>query len=213
MLVDDHALVRMGFRLLFETTDDIRVVAETASGEQAWRSYSDIRPDVIVMDLTMAGASGLESTTRIVARDPGARVLVVSMHAEAGVAAQLLRAGALGYLTKGSAPEALIGAVRAVAAGQRYVDPAVARSASLLADLERDPAALLSAREFEVFLHLARGHTVVRVAELLSLSPSTVGTHLYNIKRKLGVGHQTELALIAMRRGLVSPGVGPASVE
>ena len=212
MLVDDHALVRMGFRLLFETTADIRVVAEAASAEQACRDYPAARPDVMVMDLTMGGASGLEATHRILAHDPKARILGVSMHEDAVIAAQMLKAGALGYLTKASAPDVLIDAVREVAAGRSFVEPALAQRLALRGTgAGRGPMEVLSVREFEVFLHLARGLTVIRIADLLSLSPRTVGSHLYNIKQKLAVEHQTELALIAVRHGLIAG--APASIE
>lgn len=211
MLVDDHAMVRMGFRLMFDTTADIRVVAQAEDAERAWQLYPQVAPDVVMMDVSMPGASGIAATQRILARDPKARILVVSMHESPGIAAQVIKAGALGYLTKSGAPEALIDGVRSVAAGRRHVDPAIADRMRLQPD--GHPATLLSTREFEVFLQLARGLTVNRVAERLSLSPSTVGTYLYQIKQKLGVEHQTELALIAMRHGLLDapPGErGPA---
>lgn len=201
MLVDDHAMVRMGFRLMFETTPDIRVVAEAEDAERAWQLYPQVAPDAVMMDVSMPGASGIAATQRILARDPRARILVVSMHASPGIATQVIKAGALGYLTKAGAPEALIDGVRAVAAGRRYVDPAIAERMRRQPD--GHPATLLSPREFEVFLQLARGLTVNRVAERLSLSSSTVGTYLYQVKQKLGVAHQTELALIAMRHGLL----------
>jgi two-component system, NarL family, invasion response regulator UvrY len=212
MLVDDHALVRMGFRLLFDTTPDIRVIAEASSAEQAYRDYPSYLPDVILMDLTMTGASGLEATHRILSREPKARILGLSMHEDAVIAGQMLKAGAMGYLTKASAPDVLIGAVREVAAGRGFVEAALAqRLAVRRTPAGSGPMEVLSVREFEVFLHLANGLTVNRIADLLSLSPRTVGSHLYNIKQKLRVEHQTELALIAVRHGLI--GGSPGAVD
>lgn len=204
LLADDHAVVRMGFRLLLEATEDLRVVAEADSGEAAYRRYQDDPVDVVVMDIAMTGVSGLEATSRILARDPGARVLALSAHEDPSHVRHMLKIGALGYLCKRSAPEALIEAIRAVAAGRRYVDAQLAqRMAVQGVQAERSPVERLSEREYEVFLHLSNGHSVNRIAEMLNLSPRTIGTHLYNIKQKLGASNQAEIALIAMRHGLV----------
>jgi len=133
MLVDDHAVVRMGFRLLLEGTKDIRVVVEAASGEEALRRLPDMAPDVVVMDISMPGMGGLEATERIHAGDPKARVLVLSAHEDVMHARRVLELGAVGYLTKRSAPEELIEAIREVARGRVYVEPAIARE---LAELD-----------------------------------------------------------------------------
>jgi two-component system invasion response regulator UvrY len=204
MLVDDHAVVRMGFRLLLDATDDLRVVAEAESGETAYRIYQDDPADVVVMDIAMIGMSGIEATTRILARNPNARVLALSAHEDPSHARHMLKIGALGYLCKRSAPEALIEAIRSVAAGRRYIDAQLAQRMAMQSVRASDsPAECLTAREYEVFLHLSRGHSVNRIAETLTLSPRTVGTHLYNIKQKLGATNQAEIALIAIRHGLI----------
>jgi two-component system, NarL family, invasion response regulator UvrY len=204
MLVDDHAVVRMGFRMLLESTDDMGVVAEADTGEAAYQLFQNAAPDVIVMDLAMPGAGGIEAAKRIVARDKGARILALSAHEDPSHARHMLKAGALGYLSKRSAPEALIGAIREIAAGRMFVDPVVAQRMAMQEFCgEHNPVELLSEREFEVFLQLAKGQSVNRIAELLSLSPRTVGTHLYNIKQKLSVSNQAEIALIAVRYGLI----------
>jgi two-component system, NarL family, invasion response regulator UvrY len=204
MLVDDHVLVRMGFRMLLGDAG-IEVVAEADTGEQACALYATTAPDVVVMDLSMPGMGGLEALRRLRAQDGNARVLVLSAHQDSAHPQRALKAGALGYLAKGSAPDELIAAVRAVAQGRGYVD---ARTAQTLAMAhidggERSPAEALSEREFAVFVQLARGASVAQIAQTLSLSPSTVGTHLYNVKQKLGAGNQSELTLIALRWGLL----------
>jgi two-component system, NarL family, invasion response regulator UvrY len=204
MLVDDHAVVRMGFRMLLEATDDMTVVAEAETGEAAYQSFQDAAPDVIVMDLAMPGAGGMEAAKRILARDKGARILALSAHEDPSHARHMLKAGALGYLCKRSAPEALIDAIRQIAAGRMYVDAIVAQRMAMQEFRgETNPVGLLSEREFEIFLKLAKGLSVNQIADILTLSPRTVGTHLYNIKQKLNVSNQAEIALIAVRHGLI----------
>jgi len=203
LLVDDHALVRMGFRMLLGDAQ-ISVLAELDSGEAIVATWQKHRPDVVVMDLSMPGMGGLEALRRLIAAEPQARVLVLSAHEDTAHPPRALRAGALGYLSKRSAPDALIAAVQSVAAGQPYVDAATARTLAL-AQIRGDtsPAQALSEREFSVFIQLARGQSVAQIADTLSLSPSTVGTHLYNVKQKLGASNQSELTLVALQWGLL----------
>jgi two-component system invasion response regulator UvrY len=204
MLTDDHAVVRMGFRLVLDATADIEVVGEVESGEEACRRYDEVRPDVVVMDLAMPGMGGIETTTRILARDPKAKILALSAHDDISHPRRMLQAGALGYLSKRSAPETLIVAVRELAAGRRYLDASLAQRMALAqAAGAQNPFDLLTEREFEVFMQLARGQSVNHIAEALRLSPSTVGTHLYNVKKKLNASNQAELTLIAIRNGLL----------
>jgi two-component system invasion response regulator UvrY len=203
MLVDDHALVRMGFRMLLADAQ-IEVAAEADTGEQACQLYPQVRPDVVVLDLSMPGMGGLEALRRLLAHDPQARVLALSAHEDTVHPRRMLQAGALGYLTKRSAPEALITAVRAVARGERSIDAQTAQAlAAAQIDGEANPASLLSAREFSVFIQLARGMTVAQIAGTLNLSLSTVGSHLYRVKQKLGASNQAELTLVALRWGLI----------
>jgi two-component system, NarL family, invasion response regulator UvrY len=203
MLVDDHALVRMGFRMLLADAG-IEVVAEAGDGEQACQDYARVRPDVVVMDLSMPGMGGLEAVRRLLAQDPQARVLALSAHEDTAHPQRVLRAGARGYLAKRSAPESLIAAVGAVARGERYVDPQTAQALAMAQiEGEASPADMLSEREFSVFIQLARGATVAQIADNLNLSPSTVGTHLYHVKQKLRVSNQSELTLVALRWGLI----------
>ncbi len=203
MLVDDHAVVRVGFRMLLDASGDVEVVSEADSGESAYLSYAEARPDVVVMDLSMPGMGGIEAVRRLLAKDEAARVLVLSAHEDSAHPKRVLRAGALGYLSKRTSPDALIGAVRAVAAGRVYLDAEIARVLAMR-DLDGGGAVeALSEREFAVFMQLARGNSVHRIAEILNLSTNTVGTHLYRIKQKLGAGNQAELTLIALRNGLI----------
>ncbi|MCX7172141.1 MAG: response regulator transcription factor [Proteobacteria bacterium] len=204
MLVDDHAVVRMGFRLLLDTTGDLRVVAECSSGEEALKCFAEIDPDVTVLDLSMAGMGGLETLSRLLAKWSAARVLVLSAHEDTAHPRRAMAAGALGYLSKRSAPEALIEAIRQVAAGKLFLEPELAQEIGVEQVSSRcNPLESLSAKEFEVFVMLARGKSVMEIAEVLFRSQRTVGTHLYNIKQKLGAGNAAELTLIAIRNGLI----------
>ncbi|MDZ4081138.1 MULTISPECIES: response regulator transcription factor [Hydrocarboniphaga] len=204
MLVDDHAMVRMGFRMLLGGTQDIEVICEAEDGEAAYQLFPEIRPDVVVMDLSMPGMGGIEALRRLTARDREARVLVLSAHEDSAHPRRALKAGAMGYVSKRSAPEELIDAVRSVGAGRIYLGVELARKLAVQ-ELHgaANPVESLSEREFAVFLQLAKGQSVAQIAETLHLSPNTVGTHLYNIKQKLGVGNQAELTLIAVRNGLL----------
>jgi two-component system invasion response regulator UvrY len=204
MLVDDHAVVRVGFRMLLEASGDIEVIGEAENGEAAYQRFPELKPDVVVLDLAMPGMGGIETVRRLVARETHTRVLVLSAHEDTVHLKRVLNAGALGYLSKRTAPEELIGAVRAVAEGRVYIDGELAAKLALQ-DLNGapSPADALSEREFTVFIQLARGQSVNQIAETLRLSPNTVGTHLYNIKQKLGANNQAELALIAVRSGLI----------
>lgn len=204
MLVDDHALVRMGFRMLLAESADIEVVTDADSGEQALQRLADSRPDVVVLDISMPGMGGLEALRRLHARDASLRLLMLSAHDDSAHARRALDAGALGFLSKRSAPENLPEAIRAVAAGRRWLDADIARQLALAAlDGSANPADRLSSREFEVFVQLARGRSVQDIAADLKLSTSTVGTHLYHVKQKLEASNQAELTLLALRWGLI----------
>jgi two-component system invasion response regulator UvrY len=208
LLADDHAIVRMGFRLLLETEGKCRVLGEADTGEEACSLYFKLNPDVLVIDIAMPGMGGLEAISRILARDPAARILVLSAHEDTSYPRRAIKAGALGYLSKRGAPAELLQAVNVVARGVSYVEPGIAQKLAVQASKgAQSPVDMLSEREFEVFLHLAAGKSVAQIAELLSLSPRTVGTHLYNIKQKLNAQNAAELTLIALRAGLLSEGM------
>lgn len=203
LLADDHAIVRMGFRLLLEGAG-AAVAGEAGSGEEALRLYADVVPDVLVMDVSMPGIGGLAALERLCVRHPQARVLMLSAHQDAVIPVRALKAGASGYLCKRCLPEEFLQAVRQVAHGRRYLDPELAQQVAL-AQISgtAHPADALTEKEFTVFLQLAKGRTVNQVAQDFHLSASTVGTHLYHIKQKLNAANAAELAVIAMRSGLM----------
>jgi len=204
MLVDDHAVVRGGFKVLLQTWDDVTVVAEASSGEEALQMYDTCAPDVVVMDIAMAGMGGIEAIKRLMAKDSQAKILSLSAHEDSSYFKRALQAGALGYLSKRTAPEVLIDAIRLVAQKKRFIDPVIAqRMAMQDLDGNDDPLSKLSPREFEVFMQLAKGLSVQRVSENLHLSASTVGTHLYKVKQKLKLSNQSEITLLAMRLGFI----------
>lgn len=206
LIADDHALVRTGFRLLLDEADDIEVIAEAESGEQAYELFSKTAPDVVMIDIAMPGIGGIEAIKKIIGRDKSARILALSVHEDISHPRRVLQAGALGYLTKRQAPEVLIDAIRKIAERKNVLDPELAQRMAL-ADSSgaENPLAVLSEREFEVFEKLALGKNVNAIADILNLSPSTVGTHLYNIKQKLGVSNQAEITLMAVRHGVIEP--------
>jgi two-component system, NarL family, invasion response regulator UvrY len=204
LLADDHAIVRMGFRLLLEGAGAARV-QEADSGESALAMYEQGPPDVLVMDISMPGMGGLAALARLLARHPGARVLMLSAHHESIVPMRALKAGALGYLSKRCQPDELVRAVRQVGQGRRYLDPELAQAVAL-ANLsgDADPASALTEKEMLVFLQLAQGRSVNAVAQDFHLSPSTVGTHLYHIKQKLNISNAAEMTMVALRSGLLT---------
>lgn len=204
VLVDDHAVVRMGFRMILETTPDIRVVGEAGNGEDGCAMVQAQAPEVVVMDISMPGMGGLAAVERMLARQPRLRILILSAHHDPIHVRRALTAGVRGYLGKRTAPEALADAIRQVAAGQLYLDRELAPEVALSEMAgTADPIRSLSTREFEVFIQLAMGRAVAQIARVLCVSPSTVGTHLYNIKQKLGASNAAELSMIAMRAGLI----------
>jgi two-component system invasion response regulator UvrY len=206
ILVDDHSVVRMGFKMLIESESDMEVICEAESGEEGIKVFKELKPDVVVMDITMPGIGGLESIERILAFDKNAKILVLSAHEDSVHPKRVLNAGALGYLTKRSAAEELIKAIRSISSGKKYLEAAIAQQMAITQlSGENNPVEVLSDREFEVFMALAKGKSTNEIAETMHLSPRTVGTHLYNIKQKLNANNSAEIALIAIRCGLLEP--------
>ena len=206
LLVDDHSVVRMGFKMLIDSEKDMQVIAEAGTGEDGIIKFQEIKPDVIVMDITMPGIGGLEAIERIIAKDKNAKILVLSAHEDSVHPKRVLSAGAIGYLTKRSAAEELINAIRTVGSGKKYIESSVAQQLAITQlSGENDPTEVLSDREFEVFISLAKGKSTNEIADTMCLSPRTVGTHLYNIKQKLNANNSAEIALIAIRCGLLEP--------
>lgn len=204
LLVDDHELVRAGFRRLLEDGDKLIVVAEAGSGEQAVQDYTKYLPDVVVMDISMPGIGGIGAIERIIARSPEARILVLSVHEDGVFTSRALQAGAKGFIPKRSAPEEMIKAVEQVAQGKIFIDPEIAQLIALQKVTGSENIIdSLSQREFEVFSLLAEGKTVNDIADILNLSPKTVGTHHTSIKQKLNVSNSAELARLAIRSGIL----------
>lgn len=206
LLADDHEVVRGGFRRLFESTGDIAVIAEATSGEEAYRLYPEHSPSVVVMDLNMPGCGGLDASRRILMRDSNARILVFSVLENEVFLNRALDLGVLGYISKRSASQVMIDAVRQVAAGEIYIGQEmlpflVKRKASADSRLVNE----LSPREFEVFRLRAEGLSVNAIAELLNVSPKTVGHHNTSLKQKLGAVNDAELTRLAIRLGVIAP--------
>jgi two-component system invasion response regulator UvrY len=204
LLVDDHALVRAGLRGLLQAAGQIEVVGEAASSEEACRVVAALTPDVIVLDISLPGVSGIEAIARLLRIMPTARILMLSMHDSEPFPAMALERGALGYLSKRGAPEELVTAVRKVAGGQRYLGNSVAQSMAL-SHLRKNsnPLSLLSPREVEIFVLLARGRSVNEIATAINLSPKTVHAHRANVMRKLEVRGIAELVQLAVRSGAI----------
>ena len=202
-MIDDHAVVREGYRRLLERHEDINVVGEAADAESACNAFRALDPHVVVMDITLPGSSGIEAMRRRLALKPQTRVLIFSMHEEAIFARRALDAGAYGYVTKASAPTVLVDAVRSVADGRKYVSAEMAQVLAL-----RDPRldeggdGRLSARETEVLRLLVKGLSIKSIADTLGLSSKTVANHQSAIRQKLGADTAIQLLRKADEMGL-----------
>ncbi len=206
LLVDDHAVVREGYRRLLERDEGLTVIGEAAAMAEALILDAQLQPDVIVLDIALPGVSGIEVLRRLIARRPDARVLMFSMYQDGIYATHALNAGAAGYLSKASAPDLLVSAVRAVAAGGRYVSADVQLAMTMQSATARQLADALSLRELEVLRLLAQGYAVDAIAERLGMSPKTAANHQSSIKQKLGAGSALQLILIAQQFGLTAGG-------
>ena len=206
LIVDDHAIVRRGLRALLSDAFHDAAFGEASNAEQALEQLGKEGWDVALLDITLPGKSGLDLLKEVKAARPRLPVLVLSVHPEDQFAVRALKAGAEGYMTKESAPEELVNAIRKILAGGRYVSPALAEKLALSVskDLTRTPHETLSDREYEVMCRIASGKTVTEIAGELSLSVKTISTYRARILDKLGVRNSAEIALYAIRNGLVS---------
>ena len=207
LLVDDHPVVRDGYRRLLETEPNIKVVAEADDGETGCVHYAKYAPEVVILDLSMPGIGGLETIRRIKAQDANARILVFSMHGSETMIQRALGAGATGYLTKQSGMGQMVKAVREVARGEPFVDAEYASgvaSRKLFASPEY-PLHVLSTREFQLFKLLAEGHSISEIAATLCISPKTVGVHHTNIMKKLGFQNNAQIVRLALRCNVIEP--------
>lgn len=204
LLVDDHAIVREGYRRLLEMRPDLRIVGEAGTARDALEQFRALEPDVLVLDLGLPDMGGVELIRRLVQRDDRVRILVFTMHREPLFATQALRAGALGYVTKSSPPAVLVEAVYKVAARRQMISPDIAPELALaLVDRPREPLAELAPREFEILRLLLDGCSAEEIGERLSISSKTVQNCHYQIKSKLGVRSDIELTRLALRLGLI----------
>lgn len=204
LLVDDHAIVREGYRRLLESRADLAIVGEAANAREALEQFKALLPDVLVLDLGLPDMGGVELIRRLLQRDADARILVFTMHREPLFATQALRAGALGYVTKSSPPEVLVAAVYQVAARRQVISPDIAPELALaLIDRPREPLAELAPREFEILRLLLDGCSAEDIGTRLSISAKTVQNSHYQIKTKLGVRSDIELTRLALRLGLI----------
>jgi len=202
LLVDDHAVVRAGYRRFLESDPYVTVVGEAASSLEALSCDRALSPNVIVLDIALPGVSGIETLRRILIRRPAAHVLMFSMYDDAIYAARALTAGALGYVSKASAPELLVEGVRAVADGLQYISPDLRRSISALSTRTNELAHSLSIREHEVLRLLAQGHDLNEIGEQLGVSAKTVANLQTTIKQKLGATSALQLIVMARQIGL-----------
>lgn len=204
-LADDHAIVRAGLKELLTGTGDIEIVGEATNGQQVLAAVRAGQIDVLVLDMSMPGRSGVELIKLVKAEQPKLRVLVLSMHSEQQYAVRAVRAGASGYLTKESAADELLSAIRRIARGGAYITPETAERLVLESSSsdERPAHTQLSNREFEVFRMIVAGKSVTEIATQLSLSVKTISTHKARILEKMGLSNQADLVRYAVKHGLV----------
>ena len=209
LLVDDHAVVRLGMRMLFESEPDMEIVAEAENARDALAAVTEYQPDVVLMDIGLPDISGIEATRRIKAQSPNTAIVALTIHEDQEYFFKMLEAGASGYVPKRAAPEELITAIRAAAANEVYLYPSLAKY--LVKDYlsQQSPAIAydslneLTPREQEVLAQLADGATNTEIAQELVISPKTVARHRENIMRKLNMHTRTELVKYAIRKGII----------
>jgi DNA-binding NarL/FixJ family response regulator len=203
LLLDDHAVVRTGYRRLIDAEPGLLVVAEAATADEAYACLQEGGIDVAVVDLSLRGSSGIEAIRRMLARDAALKVLVLSMHDNPGFVTQAMRAGALGYLTKSSEPDEMFDAIRAVAAGRRVLCSDIAQALAAASLDGEQILARLTPREFEVLRMAASGETASDIASQMHLSHKTILNHLSMIRQKLDADNDFKLLRLAVRHGLV----------
>ncbi len=210
LLIDDHAVVRTGYKTFLSLSDDIGVIYEADRGEVACQMVDDIDADVVVCDLSMPGIGGFETIRRLLQRNPQLRILVFSIHDESVYIQRALKMGAAGYINKNSPPELLVEAVRQISRGETFIAPELAQKLAVSItreDDDEDKVKRLTAREFDVFWLLANGKTTREAADKMCLSYKTVCNHATAIKEKMGVKSLAEMTLLANNLGLLDKGI------
>ncbi len=202
LLVDDHKVVREGYRRLLEREPALSIVAEAGDAESAYRCFCESSPDVVVLDIALPGASGIDAMRRMLARDGAARILACSMYEDPIYVERALDNGALGYVTKASAAEVLVPAIKAVSQGERYLSPDAAASLARWQSRGRNALASLSSREMEILGQLVRGASLADAAVAMNLSEKTVANYQTQIRRKLGARNAAQLVGIALKLGV-----------
>lgn len=206
LLIDDHPVVRTGYRRLLESTPDMRVVAEADNGKSGYQQYLEHQPDVTILDLNMPGMGGLETIRRIKARNPAAHILVFSMLNNTIMVQHSLKAGATGFLSKQGGIGEMVQAVRQVNAGKNYIESGLAAMLALNATRKKNyenPLEMLTKREFQIFKLISEGNSGIQIAEKLSISPKTVGVHHLNLMRKLQLENTTQLIRMAIDNNII----------
>ena len=203
LLVDDHQIVRVGFRRLIETTSDIRVLAEAQSGEESYQLVNDLRPDIIIMDINMPGIGGLEAIGRLRKRNVKEKIIALTVHETEPFPSRVLAAGAQGYLSKRCAPQELIQAIRKVHRGETFVTNQVMREINKTPGNDEAAINKLTPREFQVFSLLAEGRTAVEIGHDMNLSHKTIHSHRSNIMKKLKLETSFSIVQFAILQGIV----------
>jgi len=204
VLIDDHAVVRAGVRRLLEQESLFEVIGEAESGEKAYQIFGELKPDVMVMDLSMPGMGGLEAIRRILMRHEKAKILVLSMHEDLSFANQALKLGAKGYLTKNTLADDLVKSIQTVSKGDVFLSDEIAKKMAMQSiSGNQDPIHELSAREFEIFRLLAEGLDIDAIATTLNISSKTVSNYQTMIKQKLNINSPVELIRFAIKAGVI----------
>jgi len=205
LIADDHEIVRCGYRRLFEASGKIKVIAEAATGPQAFTLYKENRPDVLLMDIMMPGPGIVASIHRIISYNPSAYILVVSMHANLSFVERCFKAGALGYVTKSSPAKVLLDGVAQVARGKRFISSDIAEEMALnqLNTKQNSTLSVLTSREFEVFLRLAKGQSISDISNEMHISNKTISNYASKIKKQLSLSNTAELIHLALQETLI----------
>ncbi len=206
LLVDDHELVRTGVSKILNEVKGFKVIDECETGEEAIKFCRETEPDIILMDMDMPGMGGLEATKKILRFSPEAKIIMLTVHAEDPFPTKVMQIGAAGYLTKGTAPNEMVNAIRAVNSGQRYLPAEIAQQMALskFKSAKENPFSELSDRELQIMLMITRGEKVPDISEHLHLSTKTINSYRYRMFEKLSVGNDVELTHLAIRHGMIN---------